>query len=198
MARLGAIVERLRLRDERGFTFVELLVGAMIGLIVIGASMGLLAAAVKSEPRISERAGQIQQGRFTLERLTRELRQGTAVTGATASGLQIVTWVDSAGCGSGTSGSARLCRVIYTCGSTTCTRTERNPDGSGSAAPRTVIEGISGPSIFCYAPSTSTCSATSATNPSYVGVTLTYPDAGGEETVTLADGVSLRNWLEDA
>ena len=67
------------IRSEAGFSFPELLVGMMIMLLVAAGAMSLVTTLVRSQPKVSERTGQIQQGRTMLERLTRELRQGNAV-----------------------------------------------------------------------------------------------------------------------
>lgn len=183
-------VRRLRrlagdpLRDERAFTFPELIVAAMIALIVAGAGMTLLITMVHSQPKVSERAGQIQQGRTMLESLSRELRQGESLFSPTASSLSVLTYVDSAVCGGASASTAMLCRVTYACGSTSCTRTEQNPDGTGSAAAEEVVRGITGPEIFSYQGSS---------DPSYVGIRLIFPADDGEEAITLDGGAALRN-----
>ena len=187
-----AIARRIRRRvaDERGVTLIELLVGSAISLIVAGVAMTMLNASVSRQPEISERAAQIQQGRVLIERITRELRQGETVSSATSSGLEIVTYVDSATCGGGSSPTAIVCEVLYSCGSTSCTRTEREPNATSGGSTETVVSGILGPNVFSYQPSGS--------DPTYVGVELRYPDDDGEEAVILSDGVALRNYLEEA
>ena len=173
--------------DERGYSLPELIVATMVALIVAAAGMTVVMIAVRSEPKVSERAAQIQQGRTMIERISRELRQGESVSSPSASGLTMLTYVASASCGGAPSSTAILCRVTYACGSTGCTRTERNPNGSGSAPSEQVVSGILGPSVFSYQPS--------ASAPEYVGLALSYPGEDGEETVTLADGVALRNYF---
>lgn len=175
------------LAGEGGYSLPELLVAAAIGLIVIGAGMVLLSTVVRSQPQTGERAGQVQQGRTMIERITRELRQAESVATATASNLEMVTYVDSASCGGPSAPAAIVCRVSYDCVGATCSRTERNPDGSGSAAPVQIVAGIRTPSVFGYQP---------ATNPSHVSVTLEFADDDGEETITLSDGAAPRNWFD--
>lgn len=172
-------------REQGGYTFVELLVAATIALLVVGAGMTLLVTALRAEPRISERAGQIQQGRTMIERISRELRQGEAIDTATSSSLRILTRVDGAVCNA--SSQPEACWVTYTCGSSSCSRTV-----SQLAAPssQTVVAGIIGPGVFSY--------QGLASSPDYVGIQLVFPQADGDEAVTLADGVALRNYLESA
>lgn len=179
---------RRRLAGESGFTLPELLVALTIGLLVAAGAATMLMVAVKAQPRTSERAAQIQQGRVMLETLTRELRQGETVSNASASGLQILTYVHTSACGSGTAGGeARMCLVIYSCADGSCVRTERDPDGSGTAPPRTVVAGISDPAVFSYQ---------GGADATYVGVRLVFPQDDGEEAVTLSDGAALRNFFD--
>jgi type II secretory pathway pseudopilin PulG len=186
---MAALRERLAAvrRDERAMTLVELLIATMIALVVVGAALSMMTIAARSSPRVTERSAQIQQGRTLIERLTRELRQGESILGATASGFDVLTYVHSATCGGPPGSAAILCRVTYACGAATCTRTERNADGTGTAAPEQVVAGITGPNVFAFEPD--------AGDPSYVGVQLVYPAADGGEAITLDDGVTLRNWF---
>lgn len=193
MRRPGDRPPAARIAGEDGFTLPELLVGILLTVIVAGAAMTVVSFATRTQPRESERAAQLQQGRTMIEQVTREVRQGEAVTGATTSSLQILTHVHSPTCSGtpATTAPAITCSVIYQCSATACERTVRNPDGTGTAPARTMLSGISSASVFSYSPS--------ATNPSYVGVTLVYPSstAADGEAVTLSDGAALRNWFED-
>lgn len=176
-----------RLRDEDGFTLTELLVAVSLMLVIVAAAMGLLVTSDRSQPRISDRASALQQGRVLTERITRELRQGVGVpTTPTASTLSILTYVGHSACGSDQSGAARQCQVTYSCATSgVCTRTERNPDGTGTAPAVQVAEGLRSNAVFSYQPTTQ--------SPSFVGIRLEYPADSGEESVTLDDGVALRN-----
>jgi prepilin-type N-terminal cleavage/methylation domain-containing protein len=69
MSRLPA-----RLRDQRGFTLVELMVGVAIGSIVMLAIFALLDTSVKQSGKVSARVDSTQRGRTAMERITRELR----------------------------------------------------------------------------------------------------------------------------
>jgi hypothetical protein len=176
--------------DERGFTFPELIIATVMALLISAAGMSLLVSAQRNEPEISGRAAQVQQGRAMIDGLIRELRQGESITAASASGFEILTHVNSQTCGGPPGPKATLCRVYYSCGSTTCTRTERNADGTGSAPSETVVRGITGPSLFTFAPD--------AIDPTYVGVNIVFPQDDGSESVTLRGGTSMRNYFQAA
>jgi Tfp pilus assembly protein PilW len=161
-------------REAGGFTLVEVLVAAVLGLIVLGAAVTTFTSAIQSQPRAATRGASIQKARTTLERMTQELRQGSTVSFAGASQATMVTWVNSAACGGTYSATAIQCQVIYSCTGSTCMRTERNSDGTGTASSEQVVTGLASPDIFSVSPS---CSTT----------------AGGEDAITASDGVTLRN-----
>lgn len=179
---------RLRLADARGYSLPELLVAMVIGLIVSAAGATMVIVALQTQPRASERAAQIQQGRVMLESITRELRQGQSIVGLSASGLEVLTYVPVASCGAPAVGDARLCRVSYTCDAATCTRIERDADGGGTPRTHLMVSGISGPGVFSF--------QGDPTDPAFVGVRLVFPQEGGEESVTLEDGAALRNYFD--
>src|SRR5436309_3545791 len=92
---------------DGGFTIAELLIGAMMGLIVIGAATMVFTAGMQAQPGLSKRDNAISQGRYAMERLTRELRQGSSVSSATANQLSFVTYVHSPStCAAGYSNTA--------------------------------------------------------------------------------------------
>lgn len=167
-------------------TLVELLTAAMLGVMVLGSAVAMFTVGIKSEPKAASRSAQIQQARTAMERITRELRQGRQgdIYVATASQLSILTYVKSATCGGVPSNTAIACRVTYTCSAGACTRIEGNPNGIGSGPAKQVVTGLSTPNIFSYSPSTA---------PVHIGVTLEFPADGGEDAITLQDGVTLRN-----
>jgi hypothetical protein len=178
------------LRREDGVTLVELLWVAVLGILVFGLALTMLEFAVRTEPRLSERAASVQQGRALTERITRELRQGATVSIATPSRLVFATYVKRSSCGGSPADTAIQCQVEYSCSAGTCTRTERNTDGSGGGGPVQLVDGLVTSDVFSYLPTPD--------GPDYVGVRLVYPatDAPGEteDAVTLEDGVNLRNF----
>jgi type IV pilus assembly protein PilW len=168
----------LRAAEEDGFTLVEVLVATVLGLIVMGAGVMVFTAAIQSQPRVATRSAQIQQARTTMENLTRELRQASSVSSATPSALTMVTWVNSAACGGAHSANSIQCRVTYTCTAGICTRTETSTSGTGSSSSRQVVKGLASSDVFTYS---SACST---------------PTSGGEDSISLTDGVTLRNVME--
>src|SRR3954452_11055671 len=195
-------VSRMRARGRAiaagsgGFTLPELLIATVIGLVVIGGAVGVMTAGVSSQPRLGSQAASIQQARTTMERITRELRQGSSVPTATASQLSIVTYVKSATCGGAAASTAIACRVTYTCSSGACSRTVARPDGTAPGPAATVVSGLSSTNVFSYTPPTST-------TPPSVGVTLSLGSQGANHGITLSDAAVLRNpgsllWLPGA
>jgi type II secretory pathway component PulJ len=173
------------LAGDGGHTLVELLVATTAFLVLLGAGMAVLPMVLRDEPRISERAAHIQEGRALVERLTRELRQGSGVESETSSGVVFLTYVRRTQCGGNTvSEKAIQCRVTYSCAGGACTRTERNPDGSGSSAPVQMVDGLQSV-VFTYLPSPAA--------PESVTVRLAFPAQGGDDAITLEDGANLRN-----
>jgi len=186
-------LSRRLLPGESGFTLVELLVGATMGVIVMGAVGSLLISAMKSQPKISKRAQNIATARWVLDRFTHEIRNGIAVSPgkASASEVSFRTYVRSSTCaGGGTPASgtpAIECQVTYKCTTTTtttCSRTQAAP-GTYTGTATTVITGLGSSSVFSYSPS--------STAPTYIGITLHFPNPDGGGDLTVSDGASLRN-----
>jgi prepilin-type N-terminal cleavage/methylation domain-containing protein len=94
---------RGRLRQERGFTLVELLVAAAVGVVIITVAFGLLDSVVRAFGSSGERVDVSQRGRTAMDRITAKLRSqvcgGDPVAGYTpaiVSGTanQVVFWSD--------------------------------------------------------------------------------------------------------
>lgn len=177
------------LTEDHGYTLTELLLTAtaLIGLLaVMGAGITTIA---RNQVRVADRSAQIQEGRAMIERITRELREGSGVQNPTPSGLSFLTYVRRQECGgseppASDDTAAIQCRVTYACTDGACTRTEARPDGFEPGPTVRLVEGLRSSAIFTYVP---------ADNPGYVTVTLEYPGQNGDETVTLSDGATLRN-----
>jgi prepilin-type N-terminal cleavage/methylation domain-containing protein len=178
---------------QSGFTIVELLLAAMIGLILITVASTVFITAGRTQPGQVQRGNAIQLARTTMERLTREVRQGSTVYPSTATQLSLLTFVHSATCGGAAANTAIQCKVTYTCTAGSCNRVEGPPPGGpGSAgAPVTVVSGLSGSNVFSYTP---TCSATSTLgSPGYICATLTFPGSNGDDAITVQDGAQPLN-----
>lgn len=187
--------------EESGFTLIEMLVAMTMGVVVMGGVLILLIGAMRSQPKLEKQATNIQTARWTLERMTREIRDGIVVDRATPSSVSFQTYVRRATCGGAatlsSTESATKCEVTYTCSGDVCTRLESAP-GVYTGTPTTLLTGIDDPDVFCFVPSAeaepSKCGVASAsTPPTYVGITLTIPEATGAGGLTASDGASLRN-----
>jgi len=185
---------RRRLRasgGEAGLTLVELLVASAMGVILMGAVGALMISTVRSQPKASQKAADIQTARFVLERMTREIRSGYVVHTVGTATVSFETLVRHASCGSSTALAATSpaikCEVRYSCAVKTCTRTETNPGVTSGGTPVIVFTGLSNAaSVFSYLPNT--------TAPTYVRITLSLPSpTGGSGATTISDGASLRN-----
>jgi prepilin-type N-terminal cleavage/methylation domain-containing protein len=181
------------LRREEGLTLIELMIAMALGLVVMAAATAVLIGGMHRQPREEQRSAAIQRARTTMERITRELRQGTSVPAATATQLSIVTYVDQATCAGAASANAVLCRVTYTCSAGACSRTVARPDGSSPGAATRVVDGLSPGSVFSYSASGGSCTLASATLPTGVCIKLAFPGSGANNAITLEDGVGLRN-----
>lgn len=179
---------RARLGEgESGMTLIELLVAAAMGIVLMGAVGTVMIGAMRSQPKLSKSAADIQTARFALERMTRELRNGISVApGSTAASVSFETYVRHTSCGSSTplaaTASSIKCQVRYTCEAGTCKRTETESGVLTGGTPVTMVGGLGAGTGFSY-PSTT-----------YVKVTLVLPSpGGGSDSTTVSDGVSLRN-----
>ncbi len=181
------------LKCERGVSLAELLVFMVMLLFVLAAGSALLIASVKSQPRISDRNFAIQDGRALQERFARELRQSSLVEqtpAPTSSSMTFDTYARRTQCGGAVQADPTMpaiaCKVTYTCTAGTCNRTEAPLSGQpGSTTTDQLVSGLSSSAVFGYSPDSA--------NPDYVTMRLVFPAEGGDDAVTLEDGVDLRN-----
>jgi len=187
MGWFGDIAARLR-RSERGLTLIELLVASTMAMVVLGGAVTVFIGAVRSEPRTTSKVTAVEQGRVAVERMTRELRQGSDLSTATAGELSFVSYVPRSSCGSTpATESKELCRVTYDCEEGgECTRTVAEPDGGSPGAAVQLVSGLSSSEVFSYSP------AEAEAEPDYVGVELSFETREGGPVV-IADGATLRN-----
>ncbi len=175
-------------RSEAGFTLIELLVASAMGVVLLGVAGSLVISAVREQPQLSNRAQNISTARWVLERMTREIRDGVKVDQATASSVSFQTYVRHAACGSTTplasTSPSIKCEVIYTCTTTSCSRTEASP-GTYTGTATTIFTGINSSNVFSYSPS--------AAEATYISIALRMPNPSGPSALTVSDGASLRN-----
>jgi hypothetical protein len=178
---LAAILRR-RLAGEDGFTMAEVLMAFGIGLLIVGWAAMMFTSALRSQPGLNARDDAITQGRITMERLVRELRQGEALqTSAgdswSSQALSFRTFVHSASCADTTRACVR--RVTYTCTAGTCTRVEADPNTGVQGSPVRMVSGLASSAVFDYRSDPSTeCSA---------------PPAVPNEGVSIRDEATMRN-----
>jgi prepilin-type N-terminal cleavage/methylation domain-containing protein len=175
---------------ERGFTLVEMLISSVLGLLVVGAGVALFTSAIQSQPRVSDRAAQIQQARTMAERISRELRQGSDAEAATSAQLMILTYVPRTVCGLSPVGPATKCKVFYTVdGAGTAIRTECLPTTLappvGCGLPVEVVSGLADNQVFGFSPK--------SPGHGFVSLRLAFPATPSEDAITIEDGVALRN-----
>lgn len=174
--------------DEAGFTLIEMLVAMTMGVVVMGGVLILLIGAMRSQPRIEKVSTNVQTARWALERLTREIRNGIRVDKTTASSVSFEAYVRHSTCGGSTALASTAapikCEITYTCSGTACNRIEAAP-ATYTGTATTVFSGLGNPSsVFSWSPSTT---------PTYIGITLEFPDPEGSGGLTVSDGASLRN-----
>jgi prepilin-type N-terminal cleavage/methylation domain-containing protein len=68
-----------RLRDERGFTLVELLTAISIGLMILFAAFAVLDRTISASGQIADRSEALQRGRQAMQLITRQLRSQVCV-----------------------------------------------------------------------------------------------------------------------
>ena len=182
-------------------TLIELLVAMIMGVIVVGGATSMLISAVRAQPQQQEQAESISTARFELERMTREIRNGTSVTAASSSNVSFVARVRRTTCGGTVPASASTpsiqCQIVYSCTTTSCTRVERAVGSTSGGAATTIVADIDSSSVFCFVPSanadpTECGPAKGGTAPTYIGLTLSIPNPRGSGHLTISDGASLR------
>lgn len=193
---------RLRTRDgEAGMTLIELLVAMIMGIVVVGGATTMLISILHAQPDQSKQAQNVSTARYELERMTRELRDGVSVTASAPNSVSFVARVRRTACGGSVPTSSKApsiqCQIVYSCTTSTCTRTEREVGKTSGGTTATVVTGISSSEVFCFVPSSNSdptqCgTAKPGTSPTYVGVTLRVPNPSGSGSLTVSDGASLR------
>jgi hypothetical protein len=69
------------MNDESGYTIIELLVGAMVSMVVLGAIMMMVQVATRNQDRVSERVYANQRGRPAMNRIIDQLHSACVSPG---------------------------------------------------------------------------------------------------------------------
>jgi type II secretory pathway pseudopilin PulG len=182
-----------RLREEGGWTLVELLVGLVLMMAVTFAALPIVEGASNTEGRIQTAAESIGKARTFADLVLRDLRAASDASGYTPSQITVDTWVRHVQCGDATdpgpTASPRQCQVTYRCSGTSpnvsCTRQEQG----GPVV--TEITGLDDSNIFSY--------YVPGDQPLFVGIELKLPNPQNSDSgnangaIELHDGTALRN-----
>jgi prepilin-type N-terminal cleavage/methylation domain-containing protein len=167
---------------QDGFTLVELLLAATLMGLVLTASLAALTSVTRGQREVTSRSDELGQATVGTERLSREIRQarlvvsplltnasGTTPVSATTSTLQLNTRTL-------VGGVLKDTLVSYACSSGSLTRTV-------GGVTQTLVRNVVDDNVF-------TVRNTSGTT-NYVAFSIKVNSRG--KTVTLSDGVQLRN-----
>jgi hypothetical protein len=191
LGRLGLL--RSRLRDEAGFTLMELLVASIAAVTVLAATVVLLESGQLVQARDSEWALILQEDRAGLARMVRDIRQATKVETAEAKGGSFVFLATIGG---------KAWKIKYECGlaqsGTTYTQCERMAAEEGKALPATgpvlVRDLTNGSEVFSYSPSAAEAKLVTAKLELPASGTLKQAGSVGySHKVVLEDAAFMRN-----
>jgi prepilin-type N-terminal cleavage/methylation domain-containing protein len=184
----GAPSTRARLRDEHGFTLVEMLVASALSIVVFGASLSFVNASRSASDKNSNRSDSVLQSRDGLERLVREARTALPVGGATPSPAVTASSLVFQRVAPGASSDVVLASqtkewVRWACSGTTCNRTSSASYPPPSSGGPTLVTALADTNVFTLA----------GTNVLNVVMNISVGGSGTPDNVTLKDGVFMRN-----
>jgi prepilin-type N-terminal cleavage/methylation domain-containing protein len=169
---------RHRMKDQAGFTLVELLAAMPIALIVLSLAMLAVATTVRNEQRTREHTAALRDQQVGLEQLTRELREATSFSFLTSQLVEFDAYVRTGGTGA-------LRKIRYDCSSGKHCLRQEGPVGGPVSGNRIIIDALENPDVFEPQPD--------FVNPRYVGIVARVRIAKDRRLITLRDGVDLRN-----
>jgi Tfp pilus assembly protein PilW len=167
------------LREESGFSLIELLAVIPLMLLVFFTVFNLYDVSVREQDRGESRVRSLVQQKNGLERMSRELRDAFAVKYQTS---EIIDAQMASG--------GRWLR--YDCSGTTCRRSEGPTQGTFDKGPVTMISGVQS-AEFQTLSSVGGTFQPDFVNPTYVTVTLRVSVKGANNPIVLNDGFNLRN-----
>jgi Tfp pilus assembly protein PilW len=167
------------IRDERGFSLVELLAAIPLMLMVFFATYQLYEVAVREQDRGDARVRGVVQQKNGLERMSRELRDSVAVKYQTS---EIIDAQISSG-----GPWAR-----YDCSGTSCRRWQGATQGALTTGPVTIVGNVHS-AEFQTLTNSGGVLVPDYVNPTYVNVTLRVSVKGAKNPIVISDGFNLRN-----
>lgn len=157
------------------------MIGSMLALVVLGAVVMTLVRGLNDHGEQVNRAVTTQDVSARLERLTREIRNATAVQVVSSTQIDLVTPLRHGG------NTSTLRRVVYTCASQVCRRDHGPVGGSLSGSSETILSGVLNSDIFNGSPGHD--------SPSYVTLNLRVASGpASSQPVEFQDGVSVRKF----
>ncbi|MFI4993510.1 MAG: PilW family protein [Solirubrobacterales bacterium] len=186
---------RALLRQEDGFTLVELLVASALAIVVFGAVLAMLESSQQVEARDTEWAQTMQEDRTGLARMVRDIRQASKVEEAKASAILFLATI-----------GGKSWKIKYECNvsqsGTEYTQCERLAAEEGKTLPGTgpviVKDVVNGTAVFSYFKGTETNTAA----PNVVTLKIELPakgtlkqagSSGYGHKVVLEDDAFMRN-----
>lgn len=157
------------------------MIGSMLALAVLGAIVMTLVRGLQDQGEQVNRAVTTQDVSARLERMTRELRNATAVQIVSPTQIDLHTPLRQGG------GTSTPRHVVYTCASQVCRRHHGPVGGSLSGSSETTLTGVLNTDIFTGTPGDD--------SPSYVTVNLRVASGPSSSApVEFQDGVSVRKF----
>ena len=158
---------------------------APIALILLVATLTVHLSSSRQQERTDIRVRTMIQQRQGLERMTRELRQATALTPSSSVAVEATIWSPPAG-----GGQAVQRRIRYDCSAGACDRLEGPVGGSLTPSPGGLVTGVVNADVFDFQPD--------LVNPDYVTITLEVAVRDAANPISLRDGVALRNLTRES
>lgn len=170
---MASVASRIA-RAEPGFAITELIVVCGLLTVVLGAVVLFLDTTVKLAPEAQERAHVVDEARGGVERMTRELRQGSAATLISPQEITFTAYVRPDGA------AAEEREVTYDCSEDgECWRYEAGGDQER------LFAGLENSNVFTQ--------TLSAGVPRYIDIAVELESEGADAPIYLRDGVELRN-----
>ena len=186
------------MRDQRGFTLVELLLAMTMSLVAAGAGLSLLGIAGQRNVENQRYADRVRDAQISLERMTRELRQANWLQFSSSMVVDVDVPVRASATGTSTNRHVR-----YDCSQgSTCVRYEGAPttfpvpSGAGFSTSAVALESLR-PGSAVFTPQRidpdSGDPVADYNAPTTLAVEIAIEVPGWDRAIRLDDSVTLRN-----